>query len=148
MFLDRHGRLALCAPVARFALSRAFYPASDPTVDEGGSHMRQLLFVLALTAFLAGAGTAIAKPALPTMLQDDKVLVSGSQSQRDARLDELKSLGVDIVKVRVSWRSVAPSGDSRTKPSFNATDPAAYPASGWAPYDAVVRGANARGMGV
>jgi hypothetical protein len=82
------------------------------------------------------------------MLQDDKVLISGSQAQRDARLDELKALGVDIVKVRVSWRGVAPSGDSRTKPSFDATDPAAYPASAWEPYDAIVRGAAARGMGV
>jgi hypothetical protein len=110
--------------------------------------MRTRLFPFALMAFLAVAGTAIAKPAQPTMLQDDKVLVSGSQQQRDARLDELKSLGVDIVKVRVSWRGVAPSSASRTKPSFNAADPAAYPESGWAPYDAIVRGAAARGMGV
>ena len=110
--------------------------------------MRTRLTLLALTAFLAVAGTATAKPAQPTMLQDDKVLVSGSQAQRDARLDELKRLGVDIVKVRVSWRGVAPSGESRTKPSFDATNPAAYPASGWAPYDAIVRGAAARGMGV
>jgi hypothetical protein len=109
---------------------------------------RLLTLVLGLTALLAVAATATAKTTQPTMLQDDKVLVSGSQEQRDARLDELKSLGVDIVKVRVSWRSIAPSGDSRTKPSFNATDPAAYPDSGWAPYDAVVRGAAARGMGV
>jgi hypothetical protein len=111
--------------------------------------MRKLLFVLALTAFLfPAAGTATAKPTQPTMLQDDKVLISGSQAQRDARLDELKALGVDIVKVRVNWRGVAPSGDSRTKPSFDATDPAAYPASAWEPYDAIVRGAAARGMGV
>jgi hypothetical protein len=110
--------------------------------------LSQIAFVLALTAFLAVAGTAVASPAQPTMLQDDKVLVGGSQSQRDARLDELKGLGVDIVKVRVSWRGIAPNGGSRTRPSFNATDPGAYPASGWAPYDAIVRGAAARGMGV
>jgi hypothetical protein len=103
---------------------------------------------LALTAVLAVAGAASASRSQPTMLQDDKLLVSGSQAQRDARLDELKSLGVDIVKVRVSWRGVAPNPGRRTKPKFNATDPAAYPASGWAPYDAIVRGATARGMGV
>ncbi|MEA2427114.1 MAG: hypothetical protein QOF37_742 [Thermoleophilaceae bacterium] len=103
---------------------------------------------LALTALLAVAGTASAGRSQPTMLQDDKVLIGGSQQQRDARLDELKGLGVDIVKVRLSWRYIAPGGTSRTKPSFNATDPNAYPASAWAPYDAVVRGAAARGMGV
>jgi hypothetical protein len=110
---------------------------------------RLSLLVLALTAFVfTAAGTAIAKPSQPTMLQDDKVLVGGSQEQRDARLDELKSLGVDIVKVRVNWRSIAPAGDSGTKPSFNAADPGAYPDGGWAPYDAIVRGATSRGMGV
>jgi hypothetical protein len=109
---------------------------------------RLLTLVLGLIALLAIAATATAKTTQPTMLQDDKVLVGGSQAQRDARLDELKSLGVDIVKVRVNWRSVAPSGSSSTKPSFNATDPAAYPDAGWAPYDAIVRGAAARGMGV
>src|SRR3954462_8242518 len=82
------------------------------------------------------------------MLQDDKVLVGGSQDQRDARLDELKTLGVNIVKVRVNWRSIAPAGDSSSKPSFNAADPGAYPDGGWAPYDAIVRGATSRGMGV
>src|SRR6476661_3941004 len=109
---------------------------------------RLLTLVLGLIAVFAVAGTAVAKTTQPTMLQDDKVLVGGSQEQRDARLDELKSLGVDIVKVRVNWRAIAPSGESPTKPSFNATDPAAYPESGWAPYDAIVRGAAARGMGV
>src|SRR4051794_37659011 len=109
---------------------------------------RLFAFVLALTACMAVAGTAIAKSTQPTMLQDDKVLVGGSQEQRDARLDELKTLGVDIVKVRVNWRSVAPGGDSTSKPSFNAADPSAYPDNGWAPYDAIVRGAASRGMGV
>ena len=107
-----------------------------------------IALVLALMASLAVTGTAYAKPTQPTMLQDDKVLVDGSQADRDARLDELQRLGVDIVKVRVSWRSVAPDGNSRTRPNFNAADPAAYPAGGWAPYDAVVRGAAARGMAV
>ncbi len=112
--------------------------------------MRKLfVLVLALTAFLfAAAGTALAKHSQPTMLQDDKVLVGGSDAERNARLDELKSLGVDIVKVRVNWRSLAPDGGSSSKPSFNAADPNAYPAAGWAPYDAVVRGAASRGLGV
>jgi hypothetical protein len=104
--------------------------------------------VLAFVAFLAVAATAAARTAMPTMIQDDKVLVSGSQAQRDARLDELKSLGVDIVKVRVNWRGIAPGGNSPSKPGFTATDPASYPESSWAPYDAVVQGAVSRGMGV
>ncbi len=104
--------------------------------------------VLVLVASLAIAATASARRSMPTMIQDDKVLVGGDQAQRDARLDEIKSLGVDIVKVRVDWRSIAPDSTSTTKPNFDAKDPAAYPAGAWAPYDAIVRGAAARGMGV
>ena len=103
----------------------------------------------ALAAVLAVAGSATASSTQPTMLQDDAQLVLGSQAQRDARLDEFKRLGVDIVKVRLSWRGVAPSNTSRTKPDgFNGADPAAYPAGAWDPYDAIVRGAEARGMRV
>ena len=48
---------------------------------------RLLTLVLGLIALFAFAGTAVAKTTQPTMLQDDKVLVGGSQQQRDARLD-------------------------------------------------------------
>ena len=103
----------------------------------------------ALAAVLAAAGSATASSTQPTMLQDDAQLVLGSQAQRDARLDEFKRLGVDIVKVRLSWRGVAPSNTSRRKPSgFDGADPAAYPAGAWDPYDAIVRGAEARGLRV
>lgn len=103
----------------------------------------------ALATVLAVAGSATANRTQPTMLQDDAQLVLGSQAQRDARLDEFKRIGVDIVKVRLSWRGVAPSNTSRTKPSgFDGTDPAAYPAGAWDAYDAIVRGAEARGLRV
>src|SRR4051794_13713983 len=49
--------------------------ASRKRPQRSSQQMRKRLFVLvlALTAFLAVAGTAIAKSAQPTMLQDDKV---------------------------------------------------------------------------
>ena len=79
------------------------------------------------------------------MLQDDPELIYGSDVLRAQRLEELKSLGVDIVKVRVRWRDLAP----KKKPAgFDGSSPNSYPASAWAPYDAVVSGASDRGMGV
>ena len=40
-------------------------------------------------------------------------------------------------------------GASRTRPAhFDAASPASYPAAAWAPYDAIVRAAAARGVGV
>ena len=49
-----------------------------------------------------------------------------------------------MVRVNVTWNAIAPSALSTKRPKgFNATNPAAYPAGGWAPYDAVVRAAAA-----
>jgi len=64
-------------------------------------------------------------------------------------LDLLKQLGVDDVKIFMQWGSMTPSPASHTRPAhFNATDPAAYPAANWAPYDAIVQAAATRGIGV
>ena len=64
-------------------------------------------------------------------------------------LDLLKNLGVDDVKVFMSWGAMAPAGGSHTRPAgFDATNPASYSATLWAPYDAIVRAAAARGIGV
>jgi hypothetical protein len=64
-------------------------------------------------------------------------------------LDTLRSLGVTEVRVSVGWTSLAPDITSPARPSgFAATNPDAYPAAGWAPYDAAVRDAAARGIGV
>ncbi len=61
---------------------------------------------------------------------------------------ELKHLGVDTVHVYMHWADIAPDPTSVSRPSFDATDPDAYPAAGWAPYDAIVRETKAEGMAV
>jgi hypothetical protein len=105
------------------------------------------LVALALAATLLPSATASASSTMPTMIQDDPELLYGSDALRTDRLDELNSLGVEIVKVRVSWRLVAPGG--KKKPAgFDGNDPGAYPAGTWDRYDAVVRGAQQRGMTV
>ena len=43
---------------------------------------------------------------------------------------------------------MAPDSSSHTRPHFDASSPAAYPAAGWAPFDAMVRAAAARGVGL
>jgi hypothetical protein len=65
-----------------------------------------------------------------------------------ATLEELKRLGVDRVKVFVPWGQLAPEPSSHTRPHFDASSPADYPAAGWAPFDAIVRAADARGVGL
>ncbi|MGI8715036.1 MAG: hypothetical protein ACR2NR_18010 [Solirubrobacteraceae bacterium] len=63
-------------------------------------------------------------------------------------LNNLQSLGVDRVHIYMHWADIAPDPTSRHRPAFNAADPAAYPAKGWAAFDAVIRDAKARGIGV
>ena len=43
---------------------------------------------------------------------------------------------------------IAPRSGSKNKPQFNATDPNAYAAKNWAPFDAIVRAAQDAGITV
>jgi hypothetical protein len=64
-------------------------------------------------------------------------------------LKVLRRLGVDTVRVDVAWNSLAPGATSPVRPrDFRAADPAAYPAAGWTPYDAIVRAARPLRIGV
>jgi len=64
-------------------------------------------------------------------------------------LDALKAIGVDDVKIFMPWNEMTPNPLGHTRPAgFDATNPAAYAAPAWAPFDAVIREAAARGMGV
>jgi hypothetical protein len=99
-----------------------------------------LLAAMLVVAALIPAAPAAASKTQATMLQDDPALLYGSQALRDKRLDEIKSLGADIVKVRVRWRDLAPK-----KRPAHGDDPNIY---GWGPYDAIVSGAQSRGLTV
>src|SRR5947209_5221771 len=77
------------------------------------------------------------------MLQEPVALLSGPVPT----LQTLRSLGVDVVRLQITWNVIAPDPTSPTPPAgFNASDPSAYPAAHWKPYDAVVRDASADGL--
>jgi hypothetical protein len=80
-----------------------------------------------------------------SIFQDDVQLKSDPVDT----LAVLHSLGVDRVRVDLTWSTVAPNPRSSKAPrGFNASNPGSYPASGWAPYDAIVRDAHADGISV
>jgi hypothetical protein len=58
----------------------------------------------------------------------------------------MRSLGVDRVKLFIPWAAIAPDAKSRRRPRFDPANPAAYPASAWSSYDAIVRDAAAGGV--
>ncbi|MGH2943815.1 MAG: cellulase family glycosylhydrolase [Solirubrobacteraceae bacterium] len=109
--------------------------------------MRPLLpIIAAILALAAVPSLALASPTQESMFQDDPMLVYGTTEQVTSTLDTLQTLGVDRIRVSVFWHFVAPANDQPQKPSFDATDPAQYPAEHWAPYDRLVQEALARGI--
>jgi hypothetical protein len=83
-----------------------------------------------------------------TVFEDPRLLLRSGPEVRARTLDELRALGVDVVKLRVEWRGLAPDPTVPTRPVFDAADPNAYPPEGWAELDDAVRATRQRGMEV
>ena len=107
--------------------------------------------LIAVALALAGCGgTASHRPAaanpagLISIFESDQLLSTPART-----LDQLRSLGVQYVRVMVRWRYVTPEAWATATPAhFDGASPGAYPAANWAPYDAIVRDAQARHIGV
>ncbi len=106
--------------------------------------------VAALTclAVLALAPLASASRSETTLFDLGGAGLDVPSAQRDGQLDQLQDFGVDTVRVIISWREIAPDASSTAKPSFDATDPGAYPQQNWTELDELVKGAHSRGMNV
>jgi hypothetical protein len=100
---------------------------------------------LALIALALLPGVAAAGWNQYAVFQDDHNLLERGDAARERTLDELRGLGVDVIKAQLGWAQVAPRG--RRRPAgFVGSNPADYP--GWGRYDALVRDTQARGMRV
>jgi hypothetical protein len=109
--------------------------------------LKRLLPLIAAALLLAALPAAASASATEeSMFQDDPMLVYGTPEKVDSTLDQLASFGVDRIRVSVFWSLVAPANDQVQKPSFDAADPAAYPAENWERYDRLIRDALARGI--
>ena len=108
--------------------------------------IKRLTPVLAALAAAAGvfAPAAQANTTQQSILEDDGAL----HADTAGALATMKSLGVTVVKVSMRWNTVAPSASSSHTPSFDQSDPNAYPSANWAFYDGVVRQAAADGLRV
>jgi hypothetical protein len=96
-----------------------------------------------LTLALTTASPASASTKQVTILQDTSFLTSPSTA-----LPQARALGARTVRVTISWYRMAPDPGSTRKPNFDASNPNAYSAAGWAPYDALVQQARQQGLTV
>ncbi|MBV9003285.1 MAG: hypothetical protein JO181_01410, partial [Solirubrobacterales bacterium] len=109
--------------------------------------IKRLIPIAALLTVAGGihAPLAAASGNQEAVFQDDVQL----KSNPVGTLATLRTLGVTRVRVFVTWSSIAPGSGSRRRPrSFNAANPAAYPARNWAIYDRIVQDAAADGIGL
>jgi hypothetical protein len=102
-----------------------------------------LVLILLLAAFAPAA--AYGSTSQESIFQDDAVLLSGHPGPS---LDLLQGLGVTTIHSLVFWNKVAPRPASRSRPHGDFSNPSSYSDAAWAPYDALVREATARGMQV
>src|SRR3954469_6704530 len=100
------------------------------------------VLILCLAALAALPTYASARKTQLSVIQDDARVIASGNDVRNATLDEMRGLGADVVKISISWRDLAAQTPS------NPADPNASPAAKWAPYDAAIQGASARGLGV
>jgi len=105
--------------------------------------------VLVLTLLLLAATAGSARAVGPELgIADDRVVVQGPATQANQAITAFKALGVDTVRMFVSWRRVAPSSSSRTQPShFNPSNPN-DPKYDFSQVDAAVARVRAAGMKV
>ena len=97
----------------------------------------------ALAVALALPGAASASRSQWSMVEDHPYLVRSGPDVREATLNEIKALGADALRIEVKWNEVAPDPSANSQPSFDATDPGAYP--GFEPYDDLVRAGDRQG---
>jgi glycosyl hydrolase family 1 len=106
--------------------------------------------LVTLLAFAAAVlpQAAAANSHQQSILQDDAVLLGLTDKNPDQAMAEAKYLGVDTVRVFVSWSRVSPANHSRTMPAgFDPADPNS-PGYDWGVYDRFVQRARRNGLRV
>src|ERR1700733_9016725 len=93
------------------------------------------LILLACAATVIGVlapATASASHTQTMYFEAPRDLVEVTPAARTKTLAQLQSLGVKALRVELDWANVAPGAHSTKKPTFEATNPAAY---NWGAYD-------------
>jgi len=102
----------------------------------------------AMVAALASIAPAHAREAPVTIVQDDAELLFRSDERVTQSMRQLRSLGVDRVRLNAGWSSIAPDPDSLERPDLALADPDSYPRANWRRLDRAVRAAHGAGLEV
>jgi hypothetical protein len=101
--------------------------------------------LLAALLALAAAPAALASTGQRAIIEDDALMAQNPTQTAQA----FRALGASTVRLFVTWEQIAPSpASSRPPRHFNASNPAAYPASSWTLLDREIIAATAQGLSV
>jgi hypothetical protein len=112
---------------------------------------RSAFLVAALVAALLAPSPASASNGEWSIFEDHTALVQRGVQKRVETLDRIKDLGADTLRIEFRWNEIAFSPKSKTKPAFDASNPAAYQGApngypGFGQYDDLVVRAHAMGF--
>src|SRR5947209_16143786 len=100
--------------------------------------------LIGLAGLGPGAATGLATRSQVAMLEDTSLLADPSGAVAAAQ-----ALGAQQERLYLSWRRIAPGGNSRRRPRhFRAADPAAYPSDAWRPWDQAIVALKSAGLAV
>jgi hypothetical protein len=103
---------------------------------------RKLAAIGAIASLVALLQVAARPPAASASSSQIAMFEDGSIFDNPVgAVQEMRHLGVGIVRVLVRWNDVAPAPLSHRRPAFNPANPGSYPISKWAILDGIVRAA-------
>jgi hypothetical protein len=121
----------------------------SPALIRHRARLSALALALVSLALLVPNASASKGQTMTFDAAGELINANSSNQSRQNLIADMRSLGVDTVRIFIPWRFYAPNFDSSQKPGgFDATNPAHYPQSEWARIDDAVVRARAAGMRV
>ena len=109
-----------CQPAATSAPPKRSF--AMPSLRKASVGLGLALALIAITRIVAPAAARASTNQVAIIEDDPHMLTDPTDS-----LAVVRKLGARIVRVNLTWSSVAPNPRSKTRPSFNATDPGGVP---------------------
>jgi hypothetical protein len=96
------------------------------------------------------AGSPLPQRTLQTTIQDDTVLLHGTDASVKSAMGQIASMGFTYVRLTAGWSAISPHPTSPHIPAapFNPSNPATYPAGGFHQLDRAVLDAQQAGLKV
>ena len=113
--------------------------------------MRTIGLLALLTVALIVPSSAHASKRQWSIFEDHTALVQSGVNKRVAMLNRIQNLGADTLRIQFRWSEITHDPRSKSKPNFDAANPAAYQGApnaypSFAPYDDLVVRARAMGF--